>query len=71
MTTEEKAEIRASLGAQVRAARESAGLSMRDLAEISGQNHNNISRIEAGRYNFTIDSLTAIARALHTEFTIK
>ena len=55
---------RKSIGDAIRAARESQELSVRDLAEKTRMSKNNIVRIEQGKYNYTIDTLTTIAHAL-------
>ena len=55
---------RVSVGRQVREARERAGLSIRELAESSGLGHGHIVRIEAGRYNVTVDTLEKLGNAL-------
>ena len=61
---------RREVGRQVREAREAAGLSLRALAEKAAISWNHISRIEQGRDNVTIDTLSIIAKALDTTITI-
>ena len=56
--------FRKSIGVQLREARESRGLTLRDLAEKCGLANNHISRIEQGRYNLTIDTLAEVCGAL-------
>ena len=54
-----------SLGELVRHLREEAGLSTRKLAELSGVNQSNISRLELGQApRSTMSSLTRIAEVL-------
>lgn len=56
--------MRKRLGTQIRAAREAKGLSIRVLAEKAGVDKSQICRVEAGRYNSTIDSINSIASVL-------
>jgi transcriptional regulator with XRE-family HTH domain len=55
---------RALVGSRIRSAREAAGLSIPELAEKSGMKEYNLTKIEAGKYDFKIDALYAIAAAL-------
>lgn len=55
---------RRRIGEIIREARLQQGLSIRGLAKIVGMSKNNVERIEAGKYNYTIDSLSIIAAAL-------
>lgn len=55
---------RKTIGAEIREARESQGMSVRQLADKCGIGKNNILRIEQGKYNYNIDTLTKIADAL-------
>lgn len=66
----EKQLVRKYVGDQLKAARESAGLTVRELAEKCGISYNHISRIEQGRYNVTIDTLGIIGKALGVEIRI-
>lgn len=59
-----KEEARRDLGEEIRAAREAAGYTLRELAKVTGIAFNHISRIEQGRYNVTLDTLALIANAL-------
>ena len=54
----------ASLGAQVRAARASKGLSLRDLARVLGVSPATLSQIENGRTGLTVSRLSRIADVL-------
>jgi transcriptional regulator with XRE-family HTH domain len=59
----------ASLGAYLRAAREAAGLSLRQLAERAGVGHAYLSRLELGEQsNPTIEVLQKITQALSLDF---
>lgn len=61
---------RKAIGNQVRRAREEAGLSLRELAIKADLSFNHIARIETGRYNVTIDTLSIIAEALGMELAL-
>lgn len=61
---------RKSVGEQLKAAREAKGYTLRYLAKLTGIANNHISRIEAGRYNATIDTIAVIAAALGAEIKI-
>lgn len=64
MTKQELIQERQRIGARIRQLREEAGLSQQDLADITGLQRPNISRIESGRYNTGQDILSKIALAL-------
>lgn len=49
--------IRTRIGAQIRELREAKGLSLRELSELTGVDHNNICSIENGKYNARLDTL--------------
>ncbi len=53
-----------TLGGRIKAARESRGLSIRDLAELAGINKSQIVRIESGQSDPHYTTLLRIARAL-------
>ena len=63
--------MRQRIAGQVREARESAGMSMRQLAEKAGLTHRHIARVEDGTKNVTIDTLALVARALGITIEIK
>lgn len=48
----------------VKQAREARGLTVRELEKLTGIANSHISRIEGGRYNFTVDSVALLAKAL-------
>lgn len=61
---------REDIGNQLREARDRAGLSTRQLDEIVGLQYNHISRIEQGRYNVTVDTLSLLGNALGFEIKL-
>lgn len=66
-----KQTARRMIGEQVKTARQGAGLTLRQLAELTGIAHNHISRIEQGRYNVNLDTLAVIANSLGITLTFK
>ena len=64
-------ELRTKIGAQLRAMREERGLSTRALGEMCNLTHSHIVRIENGKYNVQLDTLSAIAEALDSEIKIE
>lgn len=50
--------------------RNKAGLSVRALAELSGISYQNITKIENGKYNVSIDILSKIVDALNCQLNI-
>lgn len=60
-------DARRAIGEKIREAREAKGLTQRQLAEITGIAFNHIGRIERGKYNVTLDTVSAIASALDME----
>lgn len=63
-------EARKSIGRQVKEARSKAGMTVRKLANKCAIGSGHISRIEAGRYNVSTDTLAIIAKALNTTIEI-
>lgn len=61
---EYKINLREEAGRQLKEARKKAGLTLRDLAEKTGIAYNYISRVELGRHNVTLDTISAISNAL-------
>jgi ribosome-binding protein aMBF1 (putative translation factor) len=79
MSTEERAEFDATyaatklaleVGEQVRDARETAGLSQRELASRMGTSQAAIARLEAGGVGATLTTLQKVATALHLEVSV-
>lgn len=62
--TATKQDARKAVGRAIKQAREARGLTVRELARLTGIANNHISRIEVGRYNFTVDSIALLAKAL-------
>lgn len=58
-----------NLGYHIFLARERMGMSQAELAKRIGTKQSNISRLEQGNYNFTVEMLEKIARAL--DFRLK
>lgn len=54
----------------IRKAREAKGLTVRQLGALTGLSKNHIWRLEAGRFNYTIDTLTTVCRVLGLTITI-
>lgn len=71
MTEEKKQENRIRIGGQVAAIRKEKGLSIRELAEACGVTAQNITKIEHGKYNVSIDILGKICEALGSEIRIQ
>lgn len=68
--SEEKNLNRLRIGQAIATIRKEKGLSVRQLAELSGVTFQNINKIELGKYSVGIDVLTKIADALNCEVTI-
>ena len=67
MTTEQRAQ---SLGPQIRAAREAAGLSQEQLADLMDADQGQVSRTERGNKMPTVLTLMRFADALDATFAI-
>lgn len=61
---------REQIGQKISLLRQEKGLSLRELATLTGLDHSNIGKIEKGRYNVGIDILGKIADALDVEITL-
>ena len=70
MTEEKKQENRIRIGGQVATIRKEKGLSIRELAEACGVTAQNITKIEHGKYNGSIDILGKICEALECRIDI-
>lgn len=55
---------RKRIGQQVKESREKNGLSLRQLADMTGLSYNHICQIEAGKYGVSVDSLSKLGTAL-------
>lgn len=62
---------RISIGEQIQEHRKEQGLSQKDLADMVGFTHTNISRIEQGKYNVSLDILNRISYALGREIRLE
>ena len=60
-----------TIGYQIFLARDKAGLTQAELAKRIGTRQSNISRLEQGDYNFTLEMLEKIAKALRAEIRIE
>lgn len=70
MTEEKEQENRLRIGGQVAAIRKKKGLSIRELAEACGVTAQNITKIEHGKYNVSVDILGKICEALDCRIKI-
>lgn len=61
---------RERIGALLAQKRNEAGLSVRALAELAGVSYQNITKIENGKYNVSIDILSKIVNALNCKIDI-
>jgi predicted transcriptional regulator len=52
-------------------ARQERNLTQKDLAELVGTKQSNISRLESGNYNPTLDFLNKVARAIGKELEVR
>ena len=62
---------RANVAAQVKEARKEVHLTQQNLADLTGTQKSNISRMESGRYNPSLDFLVKVATSLGKELTIR
>lgn len=61
---------RERIGLLLAEARKAAGLTVRQLGEQAGLDPSNISKIEKGKYNVSIDILSKVADVLHVELDL-
>ena len=64
MTEEQKQQTRDRIGLRIQTLRKLAGMSQEQLAMRAGLQRTHISRIEAGKYAVTLETIQAIAEAL-------
>jgi len=64
MTDEQKQQTRDRIGLRIMAMRKLAGLTQEQLSERAGLQRSHISKIEAGKYAVTFETVQAIAEAL-------
>ena len=65
MTETQKQATRERIGKRIAALRKLAGMSQEDLALRAGLQRTHVSRIEAGKYAVTLETIQAIAEALY------
>lgn len=65
MTDEQKQRTRERIGQRIAALRKLAGMSQEQLAFRAGLQRSHVSRIEAGKYAVTLETIQAIAEALY------
>lgn len=63
--------VRAEFAKQMRDARLSQHLSQQSLAERVGTHRSNISRMESGRYNPSLDFMVRVAQCMDHEVSIR
>ena len=68
--TELTRNARKLFGLTVRSARESLGMSQDQLSKLSGVERGRISRIEGGRANITLDTITALCFILKIDIPL-
>jgi transcriptional regulator with XRE-family HTH domain len=64
MTEEQKQQTRDRIGQRIATLRKLAGMSQEQLSERAGLQRTHVSRIEAGKYAVTLETIQAIAEAL-------
>ena len=67
MTDEQKQQERLRIGQRLKALRTGAKITLLEMAARTGLDAGHISRIEAGKYNVGIDTLSALAKAMNME----
>lgn len=65
------ASIREEIGAAIAASRKACGLTQRELSELSGVTAQNITKIEHGRYNLSVDILYRVCRPLGLKIKVE
>ena len=65
-----KEEERQRIGQRIADLRKQKGMTQQDLADITGNQRNHISRIESGKYSVGFDTLQTIADALDADIRI-
>lgn len=62
---------RERIGLSIKSVRQRKGLTQEQLAELSGMSRTTISKIEAGKFNASIDLLEKLIKPLGAELDIK
>ena len=70
MIEEEKNFNRLRIGQKIAELRQEKGLTVRQLGEMSGVSYQNITKIEHGKYNVSIDLLTKVLNVLYSKLEI-
>lgn len=68
--SQEKNLSRLRIGQKIAELRQEKGLTVRQLGEISGVSYQNITKIEHGKYNVSIDLLTKVLNVLDSQLEI-
>jgi DNA-binding XRE family transcriptional regulator len=71
ISAEEITEKRKQIGAELKKFREASGKSMDQLGAEMGTGKSTISKIEAGKWNFGIETLITFAKYLNVDITLK
>ena len=64
MTDEQKQQTRERIGQRIALLRKQAKMSQEQLAQAAGLQRTHVSRIEAGKYAVTLETIQAIAEAI-------
>lgn len=64
-------ETRREVAQQLREVRRAQGMTQESLAELVGTKKSNISRLESGRYNPSLDFLVKVAKGLGKQLQIR
>lgn len=64
-------DTRKDVAQQLREVRKAQGMTQESLAELVGTKKSNISRLESGRYNPSLDFLVKVAKGLGKQLQIK
>ena len=64
-------EMKYQVAAQLRSARKELGMTQEHLADLVGTKKSNISRLESGRYNPSLDFLCKVAKGLGKNLEIQ
>ena len=62
---------RQEIARQIKEVRKAKGMTQEHLAELVGTKKSNISRLESGRYNPSLDFLVKVAGGLGREITVR
>jgi transcriptional regulator with XRE-family HTH domain len=62
--------LRSAVAREIRDSRKTSRLTQQELAELSGTQKSNISRLESGTYNPTLDFLSKVASSMGRKVSI-